>query len=231
MAPRQYRIRNWAKFQHYKERNPPWIKLHAEILASADWVLLDDASKLLAVVCMVIAAKHDGCVPDSPQYIKRVAYLHKIPNLKPLIECGFLEIVQAGASGGRQEQATAGPEKEKESEKETEHNKCDARAARFEEFYLAYPRKEARGAAERAWRAALKLADAGTLIAAARAYGAKRSGEDKKFTKLAATWLTGKCWEDEGIAPSAILDPATAAEIQDRADRLMRRGKYAEKYA
>ena len=69
------------------------------------------------------------------------------------------------------------------------------------------------------------------LIAAARAYASKRSGEDKKFTKLAATWLNAKCWEDEGVAPAAILDPGTAAQIQDRADRLMRRGKYAEKYA
>ncbi len=27
-----YRIKNWDKFQHFKNRRPPWIKLHREIL-------------------------------------------------------------------------------------------------------------------------------------------------------------------------------------------------------
>ena len=31
-------IKNWHKFQHYKDRNPPWIKLHYEILTRPDWV-------------------------------------------------------------------------------------------------------------------------------------------------------------------------------------------------
>jgi len=52
-----FRVRNWEQFQHYKDRNPPWIKLHFALLASEDWVTLDDASKLLAVVCMLIMGK------------------------------------------------------------------------------------------------------------------------------------------------------------------------------
>jgi len=42
------KIRNWEKYQHYKNRNPPWIKLHFEMLSSKDWVLVDDASRVLA---------------------------------------------------------------------------------------------------------------------------------------------------------------------------------------
>jgi len=31
------RVKNWGKFQHYKDRNPPWIKLHRGLLGgSAD---------------------------------------------------------------------------------------------------------------------------------------------------------------------------------------------------
>lgn len=115
---RMLRIRNWTKYQHYKDRNPPWIKLHVEILSSEDWVTLDDASKLLAMVCMVIGAKHDGCVPDNPDYIKRVAYLKKRPNLTPLIECGFLEIPQADDSESKQVQAEFRPEKETQVRKQ-----------------------------------------------------------------------------------------------------------------
>ena len=118
-----YRIKNWAKFQHYKDRNPPWIKLHVEILQSEDWVTLADASRLLAIVCMIVAAKDNGVIPGNLDYIKRVAYLDKRPNLKPLIDCGFLEIVQADASAV---QADARPEKEAYSDIGSEPNGSDA---------------------------------------------------------------------------------------------------------
>lgn len=104
------KIKNWSKFQHYKDRNPPWIKLHCDIFTSEDWVMLADASKLLAVACMVIASKNNGCVPNDPHYIKRVAYLEELPNLKPLIDCGFLENMLADASDCKQDIADARPE-------------------------------------------------------------------------------------------------------------------------
>ena len=110
--PDHFIVKNWTKFQHYKDRNPPWIKLHVEILASEDWVTLADASKLLAVVCMIIAAKNDGRVPNNPDYIKRVAYLDKVPNLTPLVQCGFLSNPLADASESKRVQADARPETE-----------------------------------------------------------------------------------------------------------------------
>jgi hypothetical protein len=105
-------VKNWDRFQHYKDRNPPWIKLHYELMTSQDWVMLADDSKLLAVVCMMIASRNEGKVPNNPAYVKRVAYLDKLPNFKPLIECGFLEKLQADASGCKQMLADARPETE-----------------------------------------------------------------------------------------------------------------------
>ena len=105
-----YYVKNWRRFQHYKHRNPPWIKLHQEIFTSADWVVLADASKLLAVVCMVIAGKNEGKIPNEPAYIKRIAYLESLPNLKPLLECGFLVETLADASECLQVRTNADPE-------------------------------------------------------------------------------------------------------------------------
>lgn len=116
-APAQYRIRNWSQFQHYKDRSPEWIKLHFAILASEDWAMLADASKLLAVVCMLVASRHGGMVPNKPAYIKRVAYLDSEPDLAPLIECGFLENPLADASTTDQPLADARLEKRREEEK------------------------------------------------------------------------------------------------------------------
>jgi hypothetical protein len=85
-----YRIKNWSEHQHYKDRDPPWIKLHFKLLTSRDWVALDDASRVLAVASMLLASRNNGYIPDDPEYIQRVAYLHQPPDFKPLVKCGFL---------------------------------------------------------------------------------------------------------------------------------------------
>lgn len=84
-----YEIPTWRDYQHYKDRDPPWIKLHFSILSSPTWVMLDDASRTLAIACMLIASRNHGKVPANPDYLRRVAYL-KAANFKPLIDIGFL---------------------------------------------------------------------------------------------------------------------------------------------
>lgn len=114
----KFKVRNWRHFQHYKDRNPPWIKLHFSMLSSADWVTLDDASRVLAVACMLIASRSEGEIDGSEAglgYLQRVAYLSKKPDLTPLIECGFLE----SASTCKQTLASARPETE--TEKKNKH--------------------------------------------------------------------------------------------------------------
>jgi hypothetical protein len=89
----KYRVRNWERYQHYKDRNPPWIKLHIELLSSEDWVLWDDASRVLATAIMLLAPRSAGIIDGSKRglaYIKRVAYLNTMPNLKPLLDSGFI---------------------------------------------------------------------------------------------------------------------------------------------
>lgn len=119
----KYRIVGWNKYQHYKERNPPWVKLHYELLSSQTWVSLDDASRVLAVACMLVASRHDGCIPTNDTYMERVAYLNKKPNYKPLIDCGFLEHASTMLADASNLHTNARPETEtyrEETEKETE---------------------------------------------------------------------------------------------------------------
>lgn len=118
-----YTVTHWRDFQHYRDRNPPWIKLHFSLLSSRDWVMLDDASRVLAIACMLIASRNDGRVPADPDYVKRVAYLHKRPDFNPLIECGFL----VDASGCKQMLADARPEeRQRRGETETEQRRTSA---------------------------------------------------------------------------------------------------------
>lgn len=65
----------------------------------------------------------------------------------------------------------------------------------FIDWYLEYPRKESKGVAEKAYAKARKLATAEDLIEGAIRYR-EDPNRDPGFTKLPATWLNAKCWED-----------------------------------
>lgn len=111
------KIKNWSIYQHYKDRNPPWIKLHFSLLSSKDWVMLDNDARVLAIASMLIASHNEvpGEFEADPDYFQRVAYLKKKPDWKPLIDIGFLE----GASDCLQMLAEARPEERRgETEKE-----------------------------------------------------------------------------------------------------------------
>lgn len=58
------RVKNWRKFQHYKHRDPPWVKLHRGLLNDREWFSLSgDASKMLAN-CWLLASERDGDLPS-----------------------------------------------------------------------------------------------------------------------------------------------------------------------
>jgi len=74
----------------------------------------------------------------------------------------------------------------------------------FEEFWEVYPRRTAKGAARKAWPAALKKArGAEALVAGARAYAESCAAHqtDPQFIAHPATWLRAERWADELPAP------------------------------
>lgn len=80
----------------------------------------------------------------------------------------------------------------------------DATAKDFAEWWAVYPKRRAKIAAERAYRAALKKVTAERLLAAATSYrdDSARQRNEPKFTKDPATWLNGGCWDDEPDQPA-----------------------------
>jgi len=225
------RIKNWHQFQHYKHRGPPWIKLHFQILTSPDWVMLDDASKLLAVVCMLIASKYNGEIPASctPAYFKRVAYLDKLPNFKPLIECGFLIETLANDSNVKQMHTNADTEEsrgETETETETEKNK-NIRSLRSldsfsqetlddwpedyrERFWKQYPRRIGRKTALKKLEIIRKSKEVTFLLLMSAV--SKIPVDNPKFIPHPATWLNRGGWDDENLSKEVQNGTPTAGD-------------------
>jgi hypothetical protein len=85
-------------------------------------------------------------------------------------------------------------------------NSLNGHKAAFELFYRAYPKKKARGDAEKAYERALNAATEDQILVGATRYAEERKGQDPQYTKLAATWLNKKCWLDEpGQRPQSDL--------------------------
>jgi hypothetical protein len=201
------RIRNWEQFQHYRDRNPPWVKLHFSLLSSADWVTLADSDRVLLVASMLLASKNNGEVPEDPDYVQRVAYLAKKPNFGNLIRCGFLTSDSASMmlADASKTLGVARPEtEERREEGETEESRCCAPSMpnAFETFWAAYPRKTAKVKAREAWK---KLDPVGglldTIMTAVSAQSNSRDWlkEGGKYIPHASTWLNGARWEDEVV--------------------------------
>ena len=70
------RIKNWRKFQHYKHRNPPWIRLHRGLLNDRQWFDLDPkAAKFLVNLWLIASESDDGLLPS----IADIAWRLRIP--------------------------------------------------------------------------------------------------------------------------------------------------------
>lgn len=81
--------KNWKTFQHYGQRNPPWIKLHRAILDDYAFCALPDASKSHLMLIWLLASQNNGMVPADVPFLERKLSCSGI-DLNLLIESGFL---------------------------------------------------------------------------------------------------------------------------------------------
>jgi hypothetical protein len=62
--------KNWAGFQHYKDRNPTWIRLHRSLLDNLEFhALSPNAAKTLVLLWLVAAERVDGHFDGDAKYL------------------------------------------------------------------------------------------------------------------------------------------------------------------
>jgi hypothetical protein len=208
------RIRNWERFQHYKNRRPPWIKLYRGLLDDPDFhELSGDACKIL-VMCWLIASEDDELAGNLPS-IRTLAFrmrLRKERLLKYLNELSsWIEVDDSNSLAGCAQHDTP----ETETEGETEIRDRDQRESKndhFPQFWAAYPRKVGKAAAEKAWGRLAPPLDA--VLSAIEEYKESGQWRDKQFIPHPATWINQGRWEDEieKVEPSAPQTKYTATE-------------------
>jgi len=85
-------VQGWDKFQHYKDRNPPWIMLHTELNSNDDWLGLTPAERGVLVTIWVEFARSRGQLR-----LELVRTLCKnsarTRQIESLVHAGFIDIV------------------------------------------------------------------------------------------------------------------------------------------
>lgn len=88
--------KNWRDFQHYKDRNPPWIRLHKGLLDNYEFQCLPVASRALAPMLWLLASDHmEGVIDADPKKLAfrlRMNADEVVSALQPLIDNGFFEV-------------------------------------------------------------------------------------------------------------------------------------------
>ena len=90
-TPCQYlRVRKLSEYQHYKDRLPPWIKIHQVILEDYEFGRLPDSTKWHAVGLVLLASRLDNKIPADAEWIAGKISSSETVDLEALIEMGFL---------------------------------------------------------------------------------------------------------------------------------------------
>ena len=223
---KKIRFKNWEEYQHYKDRAPPWIKLHFSILSSRHWIKLDESGKLLAIVCMMIASRNAGEVECDEEYVMAVGNLKKRPDFDSLVECGLCEYCDGlldkcnhDASNLQQGSVSTSSlslilplssDVEKSKIDGFEGSKKDVDDHDANLIYAAYPRKVARKLAMRAIIRAMEKTPAELLFQLTKSYSEARRGQDENYTPHPATWFNQERFND---APET-WRPKAAPEVK-----------------
>lgn len=87
------RIHDWDEHQTYrKDRGqPPWIKVHRELMRKPKWVRLSDAQRGQLLSLWILAADNDGYLPDDPSLLRKLCYMDSEPDLEVFVSLGFID--------------------------------------------------------------------------------------------------------------------------------------------
>lgn len=211
---RTIHVKNWERFQHYKDRDPPWIKLYRDLLSAESWVLGTDASRLVQVASTLLAARYQNATPLNFALFRKVASLDLTSKqfdeaIQHLQATGFLEIqgdTDAGKHDASKPLATCTSEAEAEAEKRqrrAEKNITAAHAANtqaLERVKAIYPKRAGGNPWGKAAKAINARLDEGAtveqLVAGTERYAGYCAATGKvgtEFVKQAATFFGPDC--------------------------------------
>lgn len=128
------RVKNWGKFQHYKNRRPPWIKFHVETLDDRAIMSLSPTDYRVLTLSWLVYSKKEN-FPNFSDWAFQLRISEK--QLKESLQRlkGFIEVDASDTlAGGQQLAPESSPESEAESEAESETENTSSGKPDFMEY-------------------------------------------------------------------------------------------------
>jgi hypothetical protein len=147
-------LKHLERFQHYKNRNPTWVKLYYSLLDDPEFIALGEQDRLHYIMCILIASRCDNRIPNDPSYLARMMRLPGEIDVTPLIDAGFLIASRKHRAikplAVREQHPCSEKETEKETERETEKHiarmsaspRTQEELAQFEEWWKTMPARD-----------------------------------------------------------------------------------------
>lgn len=115
--------------------------------------------------------------------------------------CNYDEYQAGGESGGTPREAKAGQKRDRSGTNEKTEairgKKKDNPQTPFDAFWSEYPRKEAKGAARKAYTRAVRAVGPDVILSGLRRYALSVRHQEPRYIAHAATWLNAERWTDE----------------------------------
>ena len=115
-------IPNLGKHQHYKDRRPPWMKLHATLLQDYEFSLLNDAEKYQLISLWLLATQLDNKLPDDEKWLCNKTQCSKI-NINKFKKMGLVVHHASNVLADCKQSAIVETYKEETYKQETETEK------------------------------------------------------------------------------------------------------------
>ena len=82
--PKFWSVAKFAEFQHYRQRNPPWIKLHTALLDEERYIALPDAQKAALMGLFLQAARSNNKIMNDARWLQGKLGMKVKPDLEML---------------------------------------------------------------------------------------------------------------------------------------------------
>lgn len=190
------KIRNWDKYQHYKDRNPPWVKLHSDILENYEFHQLSDSDRYHAIAIMLLASRTSNKIPyDNKWVASKISSTTKV-DLDRLISVEFLtwyDLDSRVLASGEQDATQRQRQRQSRDREEKDIGHLNG----FSKFWELYPRKKNKQQALKAWKPLSKNERGKATSHVGNQIESEWLSKDLQYIPYPASYLNAKRWEDE----------------------------------
>jgi len=197
-----FKVKNWSKYQSYKDRKPPWIRFHRSIIDDPTFQRMSSDARAILPMLWLLACEDDdpvsGLIRMSYEDIAwRLRLDLKI--IKSAIQevqvSGFIECIESVTETLQDSNSGVSPETETETETDIW----------FDEFWKNYPSRSPhpnpKKPAKQKFELAIKnkKATPDEIIEGAKRYASyvKANKSEPQYVAQTVSWLNQERWAEE----------------------------------